>query len=75
MLVAQGLNDQALVDFNRALELGVRFPERTYYNRAIAREALNDARGAYFDLRKAVELNPTWAKPREQLGRFTVTSR
>jgi len=44
-----------------------------YYNRAIAREHLGDIRGAYFDYKKATELDPKFAPAQEQLTRFTVT--
>ena len=35
--------------------------------------ALGDARAAYFDYRKAQELDPDWALPAKQLTRFTVS--
>ena len=44
-----------------------------YYNRAIAREHLGDVRGAYFDYKKAGELDPKFTPAQEQLARFTVT--
>lgn len=65
----------SLADINRALELGVSEPEKAYYNRALAHEGLEDAKAAYFDYRKAVEIAPDWTAPREQLTRFTVSRR
>lgn len=64
---------ESLPQINRGLELGVEEPAKAYYNRALAHEGLEDAKSAYFDYRKAMELNPAWAAPREQLVRFTVT--
>jgi tetratricopeptide (TPR) repeat protein len=47
--------------------------ELAYFNRGIAREHLGDVRGAYFDYKKAAELDPKFAPAQEQLARFTVT--
>lgn len=66
---------ESLPEINRGLELGVEEPAKAYYNRALAHEGLEDARSAYFDYRKALELAPEWALPTEQLARFTVTTR
>ena len=73
--VVEGRFPQAVADFNHALELGLAQPERTYFNRAVAREWMDDAKGAYFDYRKAAELNPKWPDPQEQMIRFTVVRR
>jgi Flp pilus assembly protein TadD len=74
VLVVEGRFQEAVADFNRALELGLSQPERTYFNRAVAREWMDDAKGAYLDYRKAAQLNPEWPTPREQMVRFTVVS-
>lgn len=66
---------ESLPDINRGLELGVQEPAKAYYNRALAHEGLEDAKSAYFDYQKALELNPEWELPREQLARFTVSRR
>lgn len=66
---------ESLPDINKGLELGVEEPAKAYYNRALAYEGLEDAKSAYFDYQKAVEINPEWAAPREQLTRFTVSRR
>ena len=65
----------SLPDINRGLELGVNEPAKAYYNRALAYEGLDDAKSAYFDYQKAVEISPYWSAPREQLTRFTVSRR
>lgn len=66
---------EGLADTSRGLALGVEEPEKAYYNRALAHEALQDAKSAYLDYLKAVELNPEWAAPREQLSRFSLVQR
>ena len=62
-------------DLNRGLELGLNEPEKAYYNRALAYEWLDDPKSAYFDYQKALELNPEWDLPKQQLARFTVSRR
>lgn len=66
---------ESLPDINRGLELGVTEPAKAYYNRALAYEGLEDAKAAYFDYQKAVEIAPEWGAPREQLTRFSVSRR
>lgn len=65
----------ALNDLNRALELGVKEPEKAYYDRALAYEGLDDETAAYFDYRKALELKPDWELPQHELLRFHVSTR
>lgn len=65
----------SLPDINKGLELGVQEPAKAYYNRALAYEGLDDAKSAYFDYQKALEMQPEWAAPREQLARFSVSRR
>jgi tetratricopeptide (TPR) repeat protein len=64
---------EALVDLNKAITLGLDKVHLAYYNRGVAKEKLNDARGAYTDYKKALELDPTFAMAAEELKRFTVT--
>jgi tetratricopeptide (TPR) repeat protein len=52
----------AVVAFTEALSLGVQEPHLAYYNRAAAREALNDLRGAYEDYSTALEIAPDWGQ-------------
>lgn len=66
---------ESLPDINRGLELGVEEPAKAYYNRALAYEGLEDAKSAYFDYQKAIEISPDWAAPKEQLTRFSVSRR
>ena len=46
--------------------------EKAYFNRALAREQLDDVRGAYFDFRQAATLAPEWEAPQKELQRYTV---
>lgn len=60
---------------SRGLTLGPKEPEKAYFNRAVAREALDDMTGAYADYLKAAEIAPNWPAPRNELKRFTVSQR
>jgi tetratricopeptide (TPR) repeat protein len=62
----------SLPDLNKGLQLGVEEPAKVYFNRALAYEGLDDAKSAYFDYQKAVELSPDWAAPKNELVRFHV---
>lgn len=72
--IIEGRFREGVDDTDRGLALGLAQPERAYFNRAMAREWLDDDKGAYLDYRRAAELNPKWNPPREQLARFTVLS-
>jgi tetratricopeptide (TPR) repeat protein len=61
---------RALADLDQSLQLSVKEPEKAYYNRALARDWLDDTQGAYLDFQKAQALAPLWDLPREQLVRF-----
>lgn len=65
--------DDALADFNKALSLGVKEPHLVYFNRAVTLEQTGRVTEAYYDYRKAAELAPDWALPKEELERFTVS--
>lgn len=65
--------EAALVDINKALELGVAEPAKAHYNRALAHERLGDLKSAWLDYTKAAELDPEWPAPRTELARFTVS--
>jgi tetratricopeptide (TPR) repeat protein len=70
--IAQRRFADGIVDIDRGLALGPEEPEKAYYNRALADEALDNIKAAYFDYSKAAELKPTWLPPRTELDRFTV---
>lgn len=60
----------AIASITEALSLGVREPHKAYFNRGIAREALNDLRGAYEDYSTALQIEPDWGPANAELARF-----
>lgn len=72
-LIALGRYQEGVAEITLGLELNTEFPEKSYYNRALGREQLDDFKGAYLDYQKALELKPDWEEPRVQLTRFTLT--
>jgi tetratricopeptide (TPR) repeat protein len=73
VLIALGRPQEAVEALDRSIALGTPEPERAYFDRALAREKLNDIKGAYYDLKQAAELNPTWDAPGKELAYFQVT--
>lgn len=73
--VRQSRFREALPEIDRGLELGPEEPARGYFNRGVARQSLGDFTGAYRDYRKASELAPTWAWPKQAMSEFTVARR
>ena len=73
-LIGMGRYQDALPSLEKAVTLsnGDKL-ELAYYNRGIAREHLGDISGAYFDYKKAAELDPKFAPAQEQLARFSVS--
>jgi tetratricopeptide (TPR) repeat protein len=49
--------------------------QRALYNRAMASEALGDIKGAYYDLKRAVDLDPKFEAARIELARYQVHSK
>ena len=65
---------EALPALEKAITLGAGNKlQMAYFDRGLARDYLGDLRGAYFDYKKAVELDPYFEPAKEQLARFTVT--
>jgi len=63
---------ESLPFLDKAIELNGGDPERAYFNRGLAKENLGDIRGAYYDYRKALEINPDFKPANEQLTRFKI---
>jgi tetratricopeptide (TPR) repeat protein len=63
----------AVADVDKALELGVKEPQKAYYDRGLAYEWLDNPKAAYADYKKALEIAPAWDLAREQMYRFSVT--
>jgi tetratricopeptide (TPR) repeat protein len=72
-LIGQRQYAASLPDINRGLTLGVDQPAKAYYNLALAYEGLQDAKLAYENYQKALEISPGWGAPQEQLLRFRVS--
>jgi tetratricopeptide (TPR) repeat protein len=72
-LINLDMPQEALAALNKAIQIGLDKAHLAYYNRGLAKEKLNDARGAYEDYKKALELDPTFTLAAEELKRFTVT--
>lgn len=66
---------EGVADIDLGLTYNPQQPERAYYNRALAKERLDDVKGAYFDFLKASELAPNWTPPQVELRRYTVAHR
>lgn len=66
--------EEALQALNKAITIGLDKVHLAYYNRGLAREKLNDSRGAYEDYTKALQLDPTFTLAAEELKRFSVGS-
>lgn len=62
----------ALGQIDRGLSLGVKDPEKAWFNRGMANEGLGDLKAAYQDYSKAAELDPEWDAPKKELMRFSV---
>lgn len=69
-LVQLGRHGPAIAEITEALSLGVSEPHKAYFNRAAAREALGDIRGAYEDYSTALEIQPDWGAASAELARF-----
>jgi len=65
----------AIAEITEALSLGVSEPHKAYFNRAAAREALGDVRGAYEDYSTALEIEPDWGPASAELARFARNRR
>jgi hypothetical protein len=55
-------------EIDRGIALGVHEPERPTTTARVAKEGLDDMKGAYFDYRKAIELDPAWTLPQNQMA-------
>lgn len=66
---------EARAKFDQGITLGLDEPWKAYFNRALARESLDDIPGAYADFVKAQELKRDWPLPAIELARYQVRSR
>ena len=61
---------EAVAAITTALSYGVDAPHKAYFNRAAAREAMGDVRGAYEDYNTALTIRPDWGAAEAELARF-----
>jgi tetratricopeptide (TPR) repeat protein len=73
MLIKEKRYDDALARINQGIALGVSFPQIGYYNRAVAYHQMGKFKEAYFDYKKALEIDPSFAMAAEHLKDFVVT--
>jgi tetratricopeptide (TPR) repeat protein len=71
-LIALKRYADGIVNIDKGLGLKPEEPEKAYFNRALADEALDDMKSAYLDYSQAARLKPNWNQPRLELARFTV---
>jgi tetratricopeptide (TPR) repeat protein len=55
-----------------AIEYGTREPALAYYGRGVAHEMNGDISSAYYDIRRATDIDPEWDVPARDLARFRV---
>jgi tetratricopeptide (TPR) repeat protein len=63
---------ESIAEIDRGLAMNPVEPEKAYFNRGLAREGLDDAKGAYLDYRKAAQIKPDWPDAARAMARFTV---
>lgn len=67
----QSMNE-VIALLSAAIEYGTREPALAFYGRGIAHEMSGDIESAYYDIRRAVSLDPEWDVPARDLARFRV---
>lgn len=72
LLIYEKRYTESIAEIDRGLAMNPIEPEKAYFNRGLAREGLNDAKGAYLDYRKASQLKPDWPDAVRAMARFTV---
>jgi tetratricopeptide (TPR) repeat protein len=72
-LVALERWSDSIAAFDRGIALGVEDLDKAHFNRGISHEETGNTRQAYYDYKRASELNPEWEQPKAELARFTVT--
>ena len=75
ILMQQRRWTEAIAQIERGIALKPAELEKAYFNRGLAREHLDDFRGAYADLSMAAKLKPDWDAPKIEMQRYTVVRR
>lgn len=55
-----------------AIENGTREPALAYYGRGVAHELNGNIPAAYYDIRRATDIDPEWDLPAQDLARFRI---
>jgi tetratricopeptide (TPR) repeat protein len=71
-LVGEERYREGVEQIDKGLAMGVKDPEKAFFNRGLANEGLGDLKSAYKDYSRAAELKPEWTPPKIELARFTV---
>ncbi len=66
--------DDAMADATKGISLGTSVSFVGYYNRAVAEQLTGKMKEAYFDYKKALELEPRFTPASDRLKDFTVTT-
>jgi tetratricopeptide (TPR) repeat protein len=74
MLIKKGQHEEALNHINKGIDLGMAFIHIGYYDRAVAEQMLGRFKEAYYDYKKALELEPDFKMASDRLKDFTVTT-
>jgi tetratricopeptide (TPR) repeat protein len=69
-----GRPQEALLAIETSIKVGLKRPELGYYDRALTKEDLGDIKGAYHDLKKALEVAPDFREAADQLKRYRLVS-
>ena len=75
ILMQQRRWTEAIAQIEHGIALKPAELEKAYFNRGLAREHLDDFRGAYADLSMAAKLKPDWDAPKIEMQRYTVVRR
>ena len=73
ILIRQHQYDQAIAQINMGLDRGISYPQVGYYDRALAQELAGRYKEAYYDYKKALELEPDFTLASDRLKDFVVT--
>ena len=68
-------DEDALAVLTKALSFETDKRPEALYNRALVYNRMGNAKGAYFDLKEALELKPDWQLARDAIQTYTVTRR
>lgn len=74
VLIKKKSYEDALVQINKGMVLGASLPQIGYYDRALALEMLGRYQEAYYDYKKALEIEPDFSLASERLKDFVVTT-